>query len=59
MKNEPQIVIADSREPQMVLPSEDVRKFLLEAIDHLNFPGKMVEFVVGVKQQIATAKIAE
>jgi hypothetical protein len=59
MKNEPQIAVANSREPLMVLPSEDVRKFLLEAIDHLNFPGKMVEFVVNVKQQIVTAKIAE
>jgi len=59
MKNEPQTAVADSRTPLMVLPSEDVRKFLFEAINQLSFPGKMVEFVVSVKQQIATAKIAE
>jgi len=59
MKNESQIATANSQEPLMVLPSETVRKFLLEAIDQLNFPGKMVEFVVSVKQQIVTAKIAE
>lgn len=54
---ENQIAATDECKPSMVLPSDDVRKFLLDAVNQLNFPGQMVEFVVGVKRQIAQASI--
>lgn len=47
----------ESSEPDCVLPHADVQKFLLELIDQSNFPGKIADFVFGVKNVIKSAKI--
>ena len=39
------------------LPSTDVQQFLLQVIDHSNFPGNIVEFVVNVKALLHNAVI--
>lgn len=73
MKNEPQTASelmlnsqierneATSRDllPDCVLPSETVKKFLLEVIDQTNFPGKMSLFVVQVKELLNSAEIKQ
>ena len=73
MKNEPQTASelmlnyqferhnALSRDslPDCVLPSETVKKFLLDVIDQTNFPGKMTLFVVQVKELISSAEIKQ
>lgn len=41
------------------LPSTDVQQFLLQVIDHSNFPGNIVEFVSKVKQDIMSADIVQ
>jgi hypothetical protein len=39
------------------LPSEEVKQFLLEVLDHTTFKGSLVEFVSAVKQLIKDADI--
>jgi hypothetical protein len=45
------------KEPMCVLPHKDVQQFLLDLIEQSNFPGKMIEFVHGVKNIIKDAQI--
>jgi hypothetical protein len=42
---------------EFVLPSTSVQKFLVELIEQSNFPGRMSEFVSGVKYHLANAEI--
>jgi hypothetical protein len=70
MKNEPQTASelmlqnqlshaceAEFVKPKCALPNETVQKFLLDVIDQTSFPGKMSEFVVGVKKLLSSADI--
>lgn len=41
----------------MVVSSPQVQKFLLELIESASYPGKIVEFVSAVKQEVIAAKI--
>ena len=41
----------------MIVSSQDVKQFLLDLIDQASYPGKMIEFVVAVKQEIAAADV--
>ena len=41
----------------MLVSSRDVQQFLLEVILNTNFPGKMAEFVVMVKNEITAAEV--
>lgn len=43
--------------PDCVLPSETVKRFLLDVIDQTNFPGKMSLFVVQVKELLNSATL--
>lgn len=47
------------QDPLCVLPSEDMRRFLLEVIETASLPGRISEFVSGVKQILKTAQIKE
>ena len=44
--------------PSCVLPSETVKKFLIDVIDQTNFPGKMSLFVVQVKELLNSATLS-
>lgn len=44
--------------PDCVLPSETVKKFLIDVIDQTNFPGKMSLFVVQVKELLNSATLS-
>lgn len=41
----------------MIVSSQDVKQFLIELIDQANYPGKMIEFVFSVKQEVASADV--
>jgi hypothetical protein len=60
MNNEQDISIAEktSAKNSCVLPHKDVQRFLLDVIEQSNFPGKLVEFVSGVKDVIKNAAIS-
>lgn len=42
----------------MIVSSESVKQFLLQVIEQAAFPGKIVEFVAGVKDEIINAEIS-
>lgn len=50
---------SNSVEHNCVLPHQDVQKFLLDVIEQSNFPGRLVEFVSGVKELLKTAHILD
>ena len=41
----------------MLISTPQVQKFLLELIDTATYPGKIVEFVSAVKQEVLCAQI--
>jgi hypothetical protein len=43
----------------MLVSSTEVKQFILDLIQQANYPGSMLEFVVGVKQEVKEAKVAE
>jgi hypothetical protein len=43
----------------MKVSSPDVKQFLLELIEHSNYPGKLLEFVLEVKKEVLAADIGD
>lgn len=43
----------------MIVSSKDVKQFLLELIEQANYPGKMIEFVVSVKHEVAASEVSD
>lgn len=43
----------------MEISTKEVQQFLIELIEQANYPGKMLEFVVRVKEEIISATISE
>jgi flagellar assembly factor FliW len=43
----------------MIVSTPDVKQFLIELIEHANYPGKLLEFVVAVKKEIQNCTVEQ